>query len=116
MVNEKITVNENRKTMMEKKVEKAVTEALKDDARGPMFVVKKLNCEEEVIMKTKKAVEEIPRANMSLMCPMSPEAELVRMLEVKYAFNEEAVKKAIEIAKEKGAEFVIKALQIEDKI
>jgi L-lactate utilization protein LutC len=97
------------KTEMEKKVETAVTEALKDDARGPMFVLKKLDCEQT-------AVEEIPNSNMSLMCPMSREAELIRALDVKFAFDKEAVKKAVEIAKEKGAEFVIKALQLEDKM
>jgi len=104
------------KTEMEKKVETVVKEALKDDARGPMFVVKKLDCEDEVIMKTKKAIEEIPKPHMSLMCPMSREAELIRALDVKFAFDNEAVKKAVEIAQEKGAEFVIKALQVENKL
>jgi hypothetical protein len=47
---------------------------------------------------------------------MSREAELIRALDVKFAFDKEAVKKAVEIAKEKGAEFVIKALQLEDKM
>jgi len=101
-------VSQKWKEIVAKKVDCTIKE------KGSFFVAQRLDCVDEVKARAKKVVESFSKG--PLMCPNSTSAQLIYVLDMERELDNETKNKAMEIAVKKGAMFVMKALQVEDKM